>query len=108
MFRGKFNAFVSCWKTRNLARNEVTPATLQLDDKSLVKLDRIIENVLVKNDMFILPAVIILEMEKDKDVLLILEKPFFATGDAWIGVKDKTIVFNFNNDKVTFDVDYAI
>lgn len=82
-----------------------TPLTLQFADKSIVKLDGIIEDVCVRVDKFILPTeFIILEMKKDKEVPLILDRPFLATGDAWIGVKNKIIVFNFDGEKVIFDV----
>ena len=47
-------------------------------------------------------------MEKDKEVPLILERPFLATEDAWIGVKDKIIMLQINGEKVVFDVNHAM
>lgn len=85
-----------------------TLITLQLAEKSIVKPDRILEDIYVKVDKYIFPVdFVILEMEEDKEVPLILSRPFFATGDAWIAVKDKTVVFNFNGELVVFDVDQA-
>ncbi|XP_022867382.1 uncharacterized protein LOC111387099 [Olea europaea var. sylvestris] len=48
----------------------------------------IIEDVLIKVEKFIFPVnFLILDMEKDKDVTLILGKPFLATGRALIDVQ---------------------
>lgn len=47
-------------------------------------------------------------MEKDQEVPLILGRLLLATGDAWIGVKDKTIVFNINGEQVVFYVNHAL
>lgn len=86
-----------------------TPVTLQLADKSLVKLNSIAEDVCVQVSMFIFPIdCMILDMKKDKEVPLILGRPFLATGDAWIGVKDNIIQFNFSGENVVFNVDQAM
>lgn len=37
-----------------------------------------------------------------------MRRPFLATGDVWIGVKDIITVFNVNGEQVVFDVDYAM
>ena len=39
------------------------------------------------------------------DVPLILEKPFMVTGDAWLGVKDKVVIFQVNGERVVFNVE---
>ena len=73
--------------------------TLQLADRSLVKTTSVIEDICVGVSKFILPAdFIILDIEEDKEVPLILERPFMATGDAWLGVKDKVVVFQVNGE----------
>ena len=60
-----------------------TPVTLQLADKSQIKPDGIVEDICVGVDKYALPAdFIFLEMEKDKEVLLILGRSFLATDDA--------------------------
>ena len=71
-----------------------TQVTLQLADRSLVKPTGVIEDICVGVGKLILPAdFIILDVEEDKEVPLILDRPFMATGDAWLGVKDKVVVF---------------
>ena len=46
-----------------------------------------IEDVLVKVDNFIFPAdIIVLDMEEDKEIPIILGRPFLATGRAMIDV----------------------
>ena len=72
---------------------------LQLADKSLVKPTGVLENVLVKVDHFIIPVdFIVLDMEEDEDVPILFRRPFLATGDALIGVKDRVITFRVNSE----------
>ena len=76
--------------------DEIHPVqmTLQLADKSLVKPRGIIKNVLVKVGKFIIPVdFVVLDMDKDKDVPILFGRPFLATDDALIGVKDRVITF---------------
>ena len=48
----------------------------------------VIEDVLVKEDKFIFPAnFIVLDMEEDKEIPIILGRPFLATGRAMIDVQ---------------------
>ncbi|KAL5563299.1 hypothetical protein UlMin_033046 [Ulmus minor] len=68
---------------RKLGLGEVKPTTvsLQLADRSIKHPRGIIEDVLVKVDKFIFPAdFIVLDMEEDQEILLILGRPFLATG----------------------------
>ena len=75
---------------RRLSLGELTPTsvTLQIADIFVVKLEGIIENVLVKVGKFIFPIdFVVNNMEEDKHVPLLLRRPFFATGEALIDVK---------------------
>ena len=64
-----------------------TIVTLQVADRSLKHPRGIIEDVLVKVDKFIFPAdFIVLDMEEDKEIPIILGRPFLATGRALIDV----------------------
>ncbi|XP_022880738.1 uncharacterized protein LOC111398009 [Olea europaea var. sylvestris] len=70
-----------------LGEAKATTVTLQLADRSLTHPREIIEDVLVKVEKFIFPTdFLILDMEEDKDVSLILGRPFLATGRALIDV----------------------
>ena len=74
---------------RHLGLGEACPTivTLQLADRSLKHPRGVIEDVLVKVDKFIFPVdFIILDMEEDKEIPIILGRPFLATGRAMINV----------------------
>ena len=80
---------------RKLGLGEVKPTTvsLQLADRSIKHPRGIIEDVLVKVDKFIFPAdFIVLDMEEDKDVPLILGRPFLATGRTLIDVHQGKLI----------------
>lgn len=82
---------------------------MQLSDKSLVKPDGILDDIYIKVDKFIIIIdFIILDMKRDKDVPLILGRPFLAIGDAIITVENKTIAFRVKGEEVVFDVDHAL
>ena len=64
---------------------ELTPTTLSLEmvDHSLTYPQGILKDVLVNVDRFIFSVdFVMLEMEEDKEVPIILGRPFFATGQA--------------------------
>ena len=78
---------LSIFKRLGLGEARPTTITLQLADRSLKHPRGIIEDVLVKVDKFIFPAdFIVLDMEEDKEILIILGRPFLATGRAMIDV----------------------
>jgi len=61
---------------------------LQLADKSIKYLHGVIEDVLVKVDkLYLSTDFIILDMKEDKEVPLILGRPFLATGKTLIDVQ---------------------
>ena len=74
---------------RRLGLGEAKPmtVTLQLADRSLKHPQGVIEDVLVKVDKFIfLIDFIVLDMEEDKEIPIILGRPFLAIGRAMIDV----------------------
>ncbi|CAN0898822.1 Retrovirus-related Pol polyprotein from transposon 17.6 [Linum grandiflorum] len=82
-----------------------TRMTLQLADRSIKYPKGVIENILVKVGKFIFPAdFVILEMEEDREVPLILGRPFLATGNALIDVQQGKLTLRVGKDEVTFDV----
>ncbi|XP_009593592.1 uncharacterized protein [Nicotiana tomentosiformis] len=77
----------SLFKQLGLGVLRPTTITLQLADRSLVMLEGIIEDVLVRVGKFILPTdFIALDYEADEEVPIILERPFLATSGAIIDV----------------------
>ena len=82
-----------------------TTITLQLDNRSLTHPRGVIEDVLVKVDKSIFPTnFIVLHMEEDKEVPIILGRPFLAVGWALIDVQKKVLRWRVEDEEVTFNV----
>ncbi|XP_062118728.1 uncharacterized protein LOC133832394 [Humulus lupulus] len=82
-----------------------TTVTLQLADRSLAYPDGKIEDVLVKVDKFIFPVdFIVLDYEEDREVPIILGRPFLATGRTLIDVQKGELTMRVQNEQVTFNV----
>ena len=65
----------------------------------------VIEDVLVKVDKFIFPAdFIVLDMEEDKEIPIILGRPFLATERAMIDVQRGELKLRVQEDEVKFNV----
>ncbi|XP_076885036.1 uncharacterized protein LOC143534424 [Bidens hawaiensis] len=79
--------------------------SIQLADRS-VKFPRgIVENMLVKIDKFVFPVdFVILDMDEDKNVPLILGRPFLATARALINVYTGRLTLRVGDEEVTFDI----
>lgn len=82
-----------------------TTVTLQLTDKSHAYPEGKIEDVLVKVDKFIFPVdFIVLDFEVDKEVPIILGRPFLTTGKTLIDVQKRELTMRVNDQQVTFNV----
>ncbi|XP_073277653.1 uncharacterized protein [Primulina huaijiensis] len=95
----------SCFE--KLGIEEVKPITisLQLADRSIKYPRGVIEDVLVKVDKFIFSVdFVVLDMEEDREIPLILGRPFLATGRALIDVQKGELDLRLNDEKVTFNV----
>ena len=79
--------------------------TLQLADRSITYPEGKIEDVLVKVDKFIFPVdFIILDYEADRDVSIILGRPFLATRWTLIDVQQGELTIRVQDEQVTFNV----
>ncbi|XP_022850853.1 uncharacterized protein LOC111372695 [Olea europaea var. sylvestris] len=88
-----------------LGEAKSTTVSLQLADRSIKHPRGICEDILVKVDKFIFPAdFIILDMEEDRDVPLILGRPFLATGRALIDVQKGQLILRLNEEELTINV----
>ncbi|XP_070014908.1 uncharacterized protein [Nicotiana sylvestris] len=86
-----------------------TTITLKLADRSLVMLEGIIKDVLVRLRKFILPAdFIVLDYEADEEVPIILGRPFLATGGAIINVRAGKLKMRVDDEEVTFNMYKAL
>ena len=82
-----------------------TRMTLQLADRSLKYPKGILNDVLIRVGTFIFPAdFVILDMKEDKEIPIILGRPFLATSSAIIDVKKGLVTLEFDGQKPTFDI----
>ena len=96
---------LSIFKRLGLGEARPTTVTLQLADRTLKHPRGVIEDVLVKVDKFIFPVdFIVLDMEEDKEIPIILGKPFLATGMAMIDVQKGELKLRVQDDEVRFNV----
>ena len=95
---------------KTLSFGELTPTamTLQMADITLAHPKGILEDVLIKVGKFIFPMdFVVIDIKEDKQVPLMLGRPFLATGADLIDVKkgeltlrvrDKAVHFNLNHN----------
>ncbi|XP_022893974.1 uncharacterized protein LOC111408447 [Olea europaea var. sylvestris] len=96
---------LSVFKKLGLGEANATTVTLQLVDTSLTHPRGIIEDMLVKVEKFIfLVNFLILDMEGDKDIPLILGRPFFETGRALIDIQNGQLILRLEEEQISFNV----
>ena len=96
---------LSIFKQLGLGESRPTTVTLQLVDRSLKHPRGVIEDVLVKVDKFIfLDDFIVLDTEEDKEIPIILGRPFLATGRLMIDVQKGEMKLRVQDDEVRFSV----
>ena len=80
-----------------------------LQDRSPKHPRGVIEDVLVKVDKFIFPEdFIVLDMKEDKEMPIILGKPFLTTDKVIIDVQRGELKFRVQDDEVKFNVFEAV
>ncbi|GJT09324.1 retrovirus-related pol polyprotein from transposon TNT 1-94 [Tanacetum coccineum] len=91
-----------------LGEPKASRMSLELADKSIQYPRRIIENVLIKVDKFVLLIdFVILDMPEDLKVPIILGRPFLATARTMIDVFNKKKTLRVGDDEVIFDIDQS-
>ncbi|XP_022883885.1 uncharacterized protein LOC111400727 [Olea europaea var. sylvestris] len=96
---------LSIFRKLGLGEPKATTVTLQVADRSLTHPRGIIEDVLVKVDKLIfLVDFLILDMEEDKDVPIILGRPFLATARALIDVQQGQLTLKLGEEQASFNV----
>ena len=86
-----------------------TSISLQMADRSIAFPRGILEDVLVKIDKFIFPVdFVVLDMEEDRDVPIIFGRPFLATGQALIDVREGHLTLRVNGEEVKFNIPQAM
>ncbi|XP_024022975.1 uncharacterized protein LOC112092050 [Morus notabilis] len=96
---------MSFFKQLGICEARPTTVTLQFADRSFVYPEGKIEDVLVRVDKFIfLVDFIVLDYEPDKEVPIILGRPFLATGRTLIDVQKGELTMRVHDEQVTFNV----
>ena len=92
---------------KQLSLGEVIPTTitLQMADRSMVKPEGVLEDVLVTVGKFVfLVDFIILDMEEDSQVPLLLGRPFLATGAALIDMQKGVLTLRVGEEAAAFNL----
>ena len=96
---------------KRLSLGELTPITLSLKmaDRSMTQPEDILEGVLVKVGKFIfLVDFVVIDMEEDKQVPLLLGKPFLAIGATLIDVKKGELTLRVGTKEVQFNLNQSL
>ncbi|XP_016437364.1 uncharacterized protein LOC107763382 [Nicotiana tabacum] len=95
---------LAIYKQAGLGMPRPTSMRLQMADRSIKRLVGIIDDVLLmKVGKFLLPAdFVILDCAVDKEISIILGRPFLDTGRALMDLERNEIKFRVNNEEVTF------
>ena len=92
---------------KQLSLGELLPTTitLQMADRSMVKPEGVLEDVLVTVGKFVFPVdFIILDMEEDSQVPLLLGRPFLATGAALIDMQKGVLTLRVGDEAAAFNL----
>ena len=92
---------------KQLSLGELIPTsiTLQMADRSMVKPEGVLEDVLVTVGKFVFPVdFIILDMEEDSQVPLLLGRPFLAIGAALIDMQKGVLTLTVGEEAAAFNL----
>ena len=92
---------------KQLSLGELIPTTitLQMADRSVVKPEGVLEDMLVTVGKFVFPVdFIILDMEEDSQVPLLLGRPFLATGAALIDMQKGVLTLRVGEEAAAFNL----
>ncbi|XP_058766976.1 uncharacterized protein LOC131640609 [Vicia villosa] len=82
-----------------------TRITLQLADKSIISPYGVVQDMLVKVDKFLFPVdFVVVDMEEDRDVPLILGRPFMKTTRMMIDIDDGIMKVRVQDKEVIFSL----
>ena len=94
-----------------LSLGELAPKamTFQMENRTLAHPDGILEDVLIKVGKFIFPVnFVVIDIKKDKQVPLLLGRPFLATGAALIDVKKGELTLRVGDEAVHFNLNHSL
>ena len=96
---------------KRLSLGELTPIamTLQMADRRFGHPEGILEDVLIKVEKFVFPMdFVVINIEEDKQVPLLLGRPFLATGAALIDVKKGELTLMVGDEVVHFNLNHSL
>ena len=96
---------------QKLSLRELTPTviTLQMADRTLAHPEGVLEDVLIKVGKFVFPVdFVVINMEEDKQVPLLLGRPFLATGAALIDLKKRELTLRVGDEAVHFNLNHSL
>ena len=96
---------------KRLSFGELTPIamTLQMVERILAHAEGILEDVLIKVGKFIfLMDFVVIDIEEDKQVPLLLGRPFLATGVTLIDVKKGELTLRVGDEAVHFNLNHNL
>ena len=80
-----------------------------MEDKTLAHSEGILEDVLIKLGKFIFPVdFVVINIEEDKQVPLLLGKPFLATRAALIDVKKGELTLRVGDEAMHFNLNHSL
>ena len=95
---------------KRLSLGELTPTTmtLQMADRTLAQPEGILEDVLIKVGKFIfLVDFVVIDIEEDKQVSLLLRRPFLTTGATLTDVKKGELTLRVGDEVVHFNLNHS-
>ena len=96
---------------KRLSLGELTPIamTLQMADITLAHPEGILEDVLIKVRKFVFPVdFVVINIEKDKQVPLLLGRPFLATGAVLVDVRKEELTLRVGDEAVLFNLNHSL
>ena len=100
---------LSVAKRLSLGELTLTAMTLQMADMTLAHPEGILEDVLIKVGKFVFPVdFIVINIEEDKQVPLLLGRPFLETGAALIDVKKGELTLRVGDEAVHFNLNDSL
>ena len=96
---------------KRLSLGELTPTTtsLQMEDRLMAQPKGILEDALVKVGKFIFPVdFFMINMEEDKQIPILLGKPFLATEAPLIDVKKGELTLRVGKEEVHFNLNQSL
>ncbi|XP_070021419.1 uncharacterized protein [Nicotiana sylvestris] len=100
---------LAIYKRLGIGRARPTSMLLQLADRTVKRPSGILDNVLIQVGKFVFPAdFMILDCKVDEEILIILGRPFLATGRALIDCKTVELKMRLNDEEITFNVQKSL